>query len=120
MRITPEATLLWAVLERAIIDYTGKVTAIGTENAAYWERSARGWVRSDSREPFSFNWICEELGLDRGKTRRYIRNARPEFEPAARSAVCKVLSDDPTVLYEVEKEHRRTPQEEVECERKRA
>lgn len=120
MRITPEVCLLWAVLERGIIDFTGKVGSIGTEDKNYWERNAKAWVLSNATDPFSFNWICDELGLIAKQVRRQIIRMRPEFEPACRSAIRQVLNQEATVLYEVEKEHRTNDPKEVELERKRA
>ena len=58
--VHPELRLLVAVLERAVRDYLGS-------NKRRQEEAAR-WLFTEisdanSGEPFSFAWICEELGL---------------------------------------------------------
>ena len=57
---TPEQRLLFAILERAVRDFLGNRHA---DNAA-----AREWLfeKGDSatKSPFSFDWICDELGID--------------------------------------------------------
>lgn len=58
---TPEKRLLAAVLARALFDY-GAGTAHAVER--HIMRSARLWLKSDSKKDMSFLYICAALDLD--------------------------------------------------------
>jgi len=60
-RSAPEGRLMIAVLERAVLDYIGNETSEAED--------AERWIFEDyetdlEEDPeFSFNWVCDELGL---------------------------------------------------------
>ena len=64
----PERKLLVAMLERAILDYVG--------NDSKQVQAAEDWLFSgenQGNEAYSFNWICEQLDLDSGRTTEIIK-----------------------------------------------
>lgn len=63
----PERNLLFAILERAILDLKSK--AKFEQNDI---RSAKQFIRSDCDCPWSFIWICTQLDLDPYLIRRFI------------------------------------------------
>ena len=63
----PERRLLAAMLERAILDLRCN-TDLTKQNDA---RESLLWMETPGLSPFSFEWICLELGLDPVQTRRF-------------------------------------------------
>jgi hypothetical protein len=61
MNIYPEKKLLVGVLSRAIVDATDP--SVDDQHSRIHEE-ARKWINSLSAQPFSFEWICEHLGVD--------------------------------------------------------
>ena len=123
MRILPEERLLWAMLERGILDYLGKVKPIDRHAACKWYANARAWVNDLGDEPFSFVWTCESLNLDHATVRQRIKKLAktcPRFEPAAFGAVSMILDNDTSSPFALEKITDRSLPEPVELERKRA
>lgn len=53
--ITPEKSLIVAVIERAIFDYVG--------SHSEERREARSWLFDGRRDIFSFHWCLDELNL---------------------------------------------------------
>jgi hypothetical protein len=76
---TPELALMLAVLEDAIACYR-RTLKRPRQNPAILARQAEFWIRlEDWESPFSFNNICEALGLDPVATRsRILRSAASE------------------------------------------
>jgi hypothetical protein len=76
---TPELALMLAVLEDAIACYR-RTLKRPRQNPAILARQAEFWIRlEDWESPFSFNNICEALGLDPVATRsRILRSAATE------------------------------------------
>jgi hypothetical protein len=76
---TPELALMLAVLEDAIACYR-RTLKRPRQNPAILARQAEFWIRlEDWESPFSFNNICEALGLDPVATRsRILRSAAAE------------------------------------------
>jgi len=72
--VRAERDLLWAILERAILDALGQSNTQG-KRMPTWEQDAKGWLFAHFREPpaWSVEWICEELGLDIQRVRFFIR-----------------------------------------------
>ena len=68
---TPEQRLLFAILERAVRDFLG--------NRQQDLISARDWLfdlgEDAAKSPFSFDWVCEELGIDVGQFRSRLKKA---------------------------------------------
>lgn len=68
---TPELQLLAAVIERAILDLRG-IDISATKEA----RAAMCWIfaldadETKPPQPFSFSWICIELGIEPAKARQ--------------------------------------------------
>lgn len=64
---SPERRLLLGVLERAILDYVG--------NDAKESASAEAWLFGANKDnpEFTFEWVCEELDLDREKVSALIK-----------------------------------------------
>mgnify|MGYP000955136856 CR=1 FL=1 len=65
--LSPEAELLLAILDRAVLDYYG--------NDETSEEEACDWLfgGSDPNVPFSLEWICDYLGLQSTNLRGHIR-----------------------------------------------
>ena len=66
--IIPERELLIATLDRAVLDYYGSNCEM--------RRSAGEWLFDDSEADhiFSFNWICEHLGIEPKAVQKRIQN----------------------------------------------
>jgi hypothetical protein len=71
VNLQPERRLLWAMLKRWILDYTGACSRTNREAYPLEARfDAVEWAWSDTIEPFSYLWVCDTLGLDAGWLRR--------------------------------------------------
>ncbi len=74
--ITPEKTLLAAMLERAVAD------ALCATKQCYetrvHAREALAWVKSRRDDAFSFVWVSEALNLDPSILRNYIIRCKKE------------------------------------------
>lgn len=70
-----EYGLLYAVLERAVLDYQG--SKIGDKPPPQLREQAEAWlfcwVKDDVHEAFSFPWICEWLDLNPYVVKRTLR-----------------------------------------------
>lgn len=71
----PEKLLIVAVIERAVRDYFYPKKGNETRNLTQVRYEARGWLLSDSEEPFSFNWCCRQLDDMGDMLRERILNA---------------------------------------------
>jgi hypothetical protein len=72
-----EQRLLWAIIERAIRDCLKRQRHIS--------RDAEQWFDNiESREPFSFGWICEHLGLEPAVFGPELREAARKISTGAR------------------------------------
>ena len=123
MKILPEEKLLWAVLERGILDYIGQTNPTDAYAHHRWRANANGWVNARCFDEYSFAWICEALDLDPDTIRKRIHKLARQmlhFEPAAQGAVRKVLDDGEIFSSGIEKNPDRNITESVELERKRA
>jgi hypothetical protein len=79
---TPELALMLAVLEDAIACYR-RTLKRPRQNPAILARQAEFWIRLDDWEsPFSFNNICEALGLEPRATRTKILGSAPAEKAA--------------------------------------
>ncbi len=79
---TPELTLMLAILEDAIACYR-RTLKRPRQNPEILARQAEFWIRLDDWEsPFSFNNICEALGLDPLATRERILASAPSERAA--------------------------------------
>lgn len=82
----PETALMRAVLEDAILCYLGRGRRRRMDPRIL-AREAEFWIRRDDWEsPFSFNNVCDALGLSVSSSRREILAWRDESGPAQRSA----------------------------------
>lgn len=61
----PERALLAAMLDEAI-------TTIRLREH-HLARNARAWILSKNKDPFSFEWVCEELDLCPNEFRRAVK-----------------------------------------------
>lgn len=86
----PERSLLWAVLERAMMDLSGRCL----EGSQTWRYSgmyvadAAQWFTSEDESEWTFVWVCDHLQLDPERTRDTIyaaisRQMRAASEHAA-------------------------------------
>jgi hypothetical protein len=67
----PEKRLLWAMMKRWILDYTGVCTKLHQDEFPLDARfDAVEWCWSESIAPFSFLWVCDVLNLDAQWMRR--------------------------------------------------
>lgn len=68
---SPDGALLWAVLERAVMDWGGRCLYGGTSwrQVGRYVTDAACWFGDDSEHAWSFVWICQHLQLDPGRTR---------------------------------------------------
>lgn len=57
---TPERQLLFAILRRAMFDYTGSDDSLRDEAAAW----IFGELEDPSFDEFSFPWLCDQLNMD--------------------------------------------------------
>mgnify|MGYP000617872274 CR=1 FL=1 len=70
----PEKIFLWAILERAIYDAIGDYKVFSTDTP-YIQREAMAWIRSDSEEEFSFEWICLHLDIAPELVRKCVKSS---------------------------------------------
>ena len=68
--LRPERELLKHILVRAIKDATGNVG----NSDAHVILQARRWLRSNSKRPFSYLWICAQLDRDAHVIRNFVRD----------------------------------------------
>lgn len=85
---TPEKRLLGAVLERALVDLQLLPGGLESPHRA----DAVAWFLSDDTEPFTFQYVCDALGLApdyvrHGLERHRYRLARPPVQPRMRDYV---------------------------------
>ena len=80
----PELSLMRAVLQDAIMCYLGRAKRRRIDPRIL-AREAEYWIRiSDWDSPFSFNNVCEALGLSHESTRRMILSWRNDGRRAPR------------------------------------
>lgn len=80
-----ERALMQAVLRDALSCLAGEIGPLRERPRLATE--ARRWVvASDGRLPFSFEYICEALGIDAGVLRRRVLSDSPERPPAEQTA----------------------------------
>lgn len=123
MNILPEERLMWAVLERGILDYLGMTKPTDEYAHHRWRANARGWIDSFMDDEMSFIRVCETLDLCHVTIRKRIHKlakTMPRFEPAAQGAVVRVLDRDESDSFALEKNPDRKCPDSVELERKRA
>ena len=65
----PEHDLLLAVLDRSVLDYHGSSRAL-RKDAAEWLFNDKG---SYNKGEFSFEWVCEQLGIEEESVRASIK-----------------------------------------------
>jgi len=87
---TPELHLMLAILEDAIACYL-KTLKRPRQNPEILARQAEYWIRlEDWDSPFSFNNICEALGMDPAALRdRVLRQATNDHSESKTPQVCK-------------------------------
>ena len=74
----PELALMRAVLEDGVMCYLGRARRRRIDPRIL-QREAAHWIQmQDWESPFSFNNVCEALGLDHESTRRTILAWHPE------------------------------------------
>lgn len=94
-----EYMLLWAMLNRAILDACGTTSEnvkswSGARKAAAVRESARAWIFEDDTEfrprPFGIFWVCEHLGINPERVRAEVRAHCDDwaFRPVAQAALC--------------------------------
>ncbi len=71
MASIPEIALLVAVIERALRDVVGDGVLEQEKEKVGGE--ALRWFFNDSKEPFSFEWVCEQLDWSADAIRAWIR-----------------------------------------------
>ena len=60
--VSPEIALLWSFLGRNLRDFLiGKKARRGLEH----QLGAKLWFQSKSQEPFSFDYVCQHVGIRR-------------------------------------------------------
>lgn len=64
--IQSEQRLIWAVIERAVLDILSEALSTSKAN----KREAEGWLTSVSLGVFSFRWCCEVLDLSASRIRQ--------------------------------------------------
>lgn len=61
----PERRLLWAMMKRWILDYTGVCARVSAKEYPLDARfDAVNWAWSESTDPFSYLWVCDVLEID--------------------------------------------------------
>lgn len=82
----PEKKLLYAIIERAVLDFQGR-NATDLEGR-YHMRRADAWLfywrKGDEREPFTFPWVCLHLDLCPSELTRKLRKliqSSAKFDP---------------------------------------
>ena len=74
---SPERRLLVALLRRAILDYLSSDTLEAIE-AQEWLFSEEAF--SEYHDDFSFNWICEQLGIETSQLLKQLKVMEPKEE----------------------------------------
>ncbi|MCW5892019.1 MAG: hypothetical protein KIT14_15955 [bacterium] len=69
----PCRRLVLAVLERALLDASGRSRDAERDEA-------RAWIASDAESPFSFRWVTNQLGIDGDWLRSRARRLAPRIE----------------------------------------
>lgn len=113
--IVPELSLVYAVLERAILDAAGDSNIISDND----RKNALAWIlkKIEVAEPWDFEWICEHLNIDADRSRKNIIRylSDKEKEPRGRTAWAtvarKIIDEDEGLLdldyyYHVDPEFR--------------
>ncbi len=81
---TPEQRLLFAILERAVRDILGSRPA-EVAAAADWLFDASD---DPSKTPFSFNWVCEQIGVEPD---RFLQTLQRTREQKLNHNVCAIF-----------------------------
>lgn len=87
----PEHRLLWAVLERAILDALGNLS--GIYSCGERERATR-WISHLDDGEFGFFWVCDHLGIDAVRLRSQVlqwKRERKTFAPGVGRCVIDIL-----------------------------
>lgn len=81
---TPEKTLLLAMLDRAIRDAINSFERFNQREAMKWINNRRYLIK---KEPFSFEWVCDQLDIDPRTVRKQIIDFQSgkEYLPAAQN-----------------------------------
>lgn len=72
--IQPEKRLLCAIVEKAISDAlysTGRCV-----QTVRWSREAIGWIENTEDDVMTFEWMCQELGVDAIAIREFVRASK--------------------------------------------
>lgn len=78
-RLTPEQSLAFGVLQRAIRDVTGYRTyRESVEDLENWRQKALSWFLKDE-DGYSFSQVCEALNLDRQWTLKMLKRKLKEL-----------------------------------------
>lgn len=98
MSITPEQALLMAVLDRAIQDCVGHISGFPQREKIQRRMEAQGWVNSRRNGPYTFVYICDELGFDSDSMRIAINaNLTTKLGSGRRTKtypkLCAILTD---------------------------
>jgi len=93
--VSPEKNLLAAIVNRAIADIVTS-NLRGTSSHSKECVEALNWVKADVMTPFSFVWICQQLGLDHGIVRKRISDIHKESSAPEK----RFMLTSRTFLYE--------------------
>ncbi len=80
-----EYMLLWAIVLRAVLDATGTTSEIVSEwrnarKSAALREAARLWIfHSKPNREWSLPWICDWLGLDIERLRRFVMEHQDDW-----------------------------------------
>lgn len=80
----PEYALVFAVLERAILDALGNLEISKNWMQQEVARSAIVWFRSNDEEPWTFLWVCNMLDLNPEHLRNIVFEQRIQIKKGAR------------------------------------
>jgi hypothetical protein len=78
MESLPETALLVGIVERGLKDIIGDGRVPG-DNRLRISEEARRWFFKHGRQPFSFEWICEQLDWSADAIRKQIRKEEVRF-----------------------------------------
>jgi len=125
MQILPEERLLWAILERGMLDYLGLTKPTDRHSNNRWRYQAKAWILGNDNHEWSFIWVCDSLGVSAETVRlrlRRLERSGKHFEPAAQGSIIRVLDHDeePMVATNSHKSSDAEPSELVELDIKRA
>jgi hypothetical protein len=67
----PELQLWRQVLLLAIMDCRGQLVGVARYDKRYAQQRAHAWIFSPRKDPGSFQWCCEVLGVDPGAVHRH-------------------------------------------------